>query len=288
MERGETHTGRGATASRGASAISASGSRNTAWTGMVPVDDTALAVTDTRGPGRPVVYLNGAYADQRPWRPVIAELGPGWRHITYDERARGKSKRSSDYSFEACLRDLDAVLEAIGVDRPLLVGWSYGGTLAVHWAERNPDRVGGVVSVDGAMPYGLTGEEGRERIRKLFRRMRLVLPLVRPLGLAARMSADQHAEVNIEINEITAAIAPVLDRVTCPVRYVLATGANLGGGREEMEQVRASLDPVLDRNPNIGVSAQVASNHSKVLRKDFRAVAEAVRETAAAHDQEVR
>lgn len=74
---------------------------------------------------------------------MIAELGADWRHITYDERARGKSKRSADYSFEACLRDLDAVLEATGVDRPLLVGWSYGATLAVHWAERNPDRVGG-------------------------------------------------------------------------------------------------------------------------------------------------
>jgi hypothetical protein len=29
------------------------------WTGMVPADDTALAVTDTGGPGIPVVYLNG-------------------------------------------------------------------------------------------------------------------------------------------------------------------------------------------------------------------------------------
>ena len=289
MEVGkDSSAGRGTTASNGTPAISARGLRNTTWTGMVPVDDTALAVTDIRGPGRPVVYLNGAYADQRPWRPVIAELGTDWRHITYDERARGKSKRSADYSFEACLRDLDAVLEATGVDRPLLVGWSYGATLAVHWAERNPDRVGGVVSVEGAMPYGLTGEEGRERIRKLFRRMRLLLPLARPLGLAARMSADQHAEVNIEINEITAAIAPVLDRVTCPVRYVLATGANLGGGQEEMEQVRASLDPVLARNSNIRVSAKVASNHSKIVRKDFRAIAEAVRETAAAHDQGVR
>jgi pimeloyl-ACP methyl ester carboxylesterase len=288
MEKREIHTGRSATASRGASAISARGLRNTTWTAMVPVDDTALAVTDIRGPGRPIVYLNEAYADQRSWRPVIAELGADWRHITYDERARGKSKLSADYSFKTCLRDLDAVLDATGMDRPLLVGWSYGAALAVHWAERNPDRVGGVVSVDGAMPYGLTGEAGRERIRKLFRRMRLLLPLARRLGLAARMTADQHAEVNIEINEINAAIAPVLDRVTCPVRYVLATGANLGGGQEEMEQVRASLDPVLARNPNIRVSAKVASNHSKIVRKDFRAIAEAVRETAAAQDQEVR
>ncbi|MEV6731496.1 MULTISPECIES: alpha/beta hydrolase [unclassified Streptomyces] len=263
-------------------------STSSSWTGMVPVDDTALAVTDTRGPGRPVVYLNGSYADSRPWRPVIAELDSGWRHITYDERARGRSRRSADYSFEACVRDLDAVLEATGVERPLLVGWSYGAALAAHWADRNPDRVLGVVSVDGGIPYGLTGEEGRERIRRLFRRMRWLLPLVRPLGLAARMTADQHADINIEANEVNAAIEPVLDRLTCPVRYVLATGASLGGGQEEMEKMRAALDPVLARNPNVKVSAKVASNHSKVLAKDFRAIASAVRETSAAHDLRAR
>ena len=76
--------------------------KQSAWTGVVPVDDTALYVTDTDGRGRPVVYLNGAYADQSHWRRVIADLGSDYRHITYDERARGKSKRSADYSFEAC------------------------------------------------------------------------------------------------------------------------------------------------------------------------------------------
>ena len=95
------------------------------------------------------------------------------------------------------------------------------------------------------------------------------------------MSADQHAEVNIEVNEIAAASAPVLERLTCPVRFVLATGGNLGAGDEEMERGRASLDPVLARNPNVRVSAKVASNHSHILRKEFRAVAEAVREVAA-------
>lgn len=255
-------------------------STTSTWTGMVAVDDTALSVTDTRGPGQAVIYLNGSYADQRPWRPVIAELGGEYRHITFDERARGKSKQSADYSFEACLRDIDAVLAATGVDRPIIVGWSYGALLAAHWAERNPDRVQGVVSVDGALPYGLTGEEGRERIRKLFHKMRFLLPLARPFGLAARMSAEQHADINIEANELHAALAPVLDHVTCPMRYVLATGSNLGGGEGEMEAARASLDPVLERNPNIQVSAKVPSNHSHILRKDFRAVADAVRATA--------
>ena len=112
------------------------------WSGMLAVEDTALHVTDTGGPGRAVVYLNGSYASQRNWRPMIAELGPNWRHITYDERARGRSKRSADCTFEACVRDLDLVLKATGVDRPLLVGWSYGAYVAVHWADRNPGRAG--------------------------------------------------------------------------------------------------------------------------------------------------
>jgi pimeloyl-ACP methyl ester carboxylesterase len=257
-----------------------------AWTGMLPVDDTALYVHDTGGPGRPVVYLNGAYAGQSHWRRVIADLGGDYRHITYDERARGKSKRSADYSFEACLRDLDAVLDARGVDRPLLVGWSYGGVLAWHWADRNPDRVLGVVTVD-AFPVGLTGAAGQERIRKLFRRMRLFFPIASRLGLAARMSADQHADVNIELNEIAAASVPVLDRLTCPVRFVLATGNSLGSQDGEMEQGRTVLDPVLARNPNIKVSAKVASNHSKILRNDSPAVARTVRELAAARGHSV-
>lgn len=252
------------------------------WTGMVPVDDTALAVTDTGGPGVPVVYLNGTYADRSHWRHVITDLGSDYRHITYDERARGKSRRSKDYSFEGSVRDVDAVLAARSADRPILVGWSHGAAIAAHWADRNPGRTPGVVAIDGAIPYGITGEEAQERIRRLFRRMRPLLPLLRPLGMAARMTADQHAGINIEANEIYAAIAPVLDRLTCPVRYVLATGASVGSSEQEMEEMRAALDPALARNPNLTVRAKVASNHSKILRNDYRAIADAVRELATA------
>ena len=258
---------------------------NSAWTGMLPVEDTALAATDTGGPGTPIVYLNGSYASQRHWRPVIAELGTGWRHITYDERARGRSKRSADYSFEACVRDLDAVLKARGVERPLLVGWSYGALLGVHGAARNPGRGAAVVGVDGPFPSGWTDEADLERIRKLFRRSRWVLPLVTWRGLSARMSAEQHAEINIEAHKLHADLEPILDRMTVPVRYVVASGEALGSSDDLQEQMRATLDPVLARNPYLKVSAKVASNHGSILRKDFRAVADAVRETAAALDQ---
>jgi pimeloyl-ACP methyl ester carboxylesterase len=155
----------------------------------------------------------------------------------------------------------------------------------MHWALRNPDRVRGVVAVDGAMPYDWIDEEARARLRTLFRRMRWILPLAARLGLAARMSAAQHAEVNIEANELLGSLEPVLDALRCPVRYVFATGGHLGSDDEEMAAVRATLTPVLERRPDIRVSAHVSSNHSAVLRRDFRAVAEAVREVeeAAGH-----
>ena len=254
------------------------------WTGMVPVEDTALAATDTGGTGTTVVYLNGQFATQGYWRHVIADLGTGWRHITYDERARGrKSQRSADYSFEAAVRDVDAVLAARGVDRALVVGWSYGAFIAAHWASRNPDRALGAVMVDGAQPYDWLDEAMERRIRKLFARMGWFLPLLRPTGLTPRLSAAQQAESNIELGRIAreSALGPVLDAITVPARYVVASGSSFGSRGDEQERIRASLDAVTARNPNIRISAKVASNHGAILKKDSAAVAEAVREIAA-------
>jgi pimeloyl-ACP methyl ester carboxylesterase len=251
---------------------------------MVPVEDTALAVTDTGGPGVPVVYLNGQFATQGYWRRVIADLGAGWRHVSYDERARGrKSKTSADYSFEAAVRDVDAVLAARRVDRALLVGWSYGAFVGAHWASRNPDRTVGAVLVDGAQPYDWLTDELEQRMRNMFKRMRVFTWLLRPTGLTPRMSADQMAESNIELGRIARVreLGPVLDKITVPVRYVLASGASFGSKGDEQELIRAGLDPVFQRKPNIQLSAKVPSNHGAILRKDFRAIADAVREVAA-------
>ncbi|MFF0157548.1 alpha/beta fold hydrolase [Streptomyces sp. NPDC005263] len=253
------------------------------WTGMVPVDDTALAVTDTGGPGTPVIYLNGQFATQGYWRRVIAELGPEGRHITYDERARGRSKQSADYSFEAAVRDVDAVLAARGVERALVVGWSYGAVVGAHWAGRNPERALGAVLVDGAFPYDWLDEAMEQRIRKLFRRLGWIMPLLRPTGLTPRMTAEQQANSNIELGRLSREreLGPVLDDITVPVRYVVASGTSFGSRGDEQERIRAGLDAVTARNPNIQISAKVASNHGAILKKDFLAVAESVREIAA-------
>jgi pimeloyl-ACP methyl ester carboxylesterase len=253
------------------------------WTGMVPVEDTALAVTDTGGTGIPVVYLNGQFATQGYWRRTIAELGTGFRHITYDERARGKkSLRSADYSFEAAVRDVDAILAARAVERAVVVGWSYGAVVGAHWADRNPGRTLGLVLVDGAFPYDWIDEAMKQRIRKMFKQMSWFMVPMRITGITPRMSAAQQAESNIELGELsrTDELGPVLDRLAVQTRYVVASGTSLGSKGDEQEVIRTSLDGVTARNPNIKVSAKVASNHGALLKKDAPAIAAAVRDVA--------
>ncbi|MEV4126146.1 alpha/beta hydrolase [Nocardia sp. NPDC049707] len=259
------------------------GSNTSTWTGMVPVGDTALAVTDTGGPGIPVIYLNGHMASQRSWRRTIAELGPGWRHISYDMRGRGRSQRSADYSFETNLGDVDIVLAARGVQRALVVGWSYGAFVAAHWASRNPDRTVGAVLVEGAQPYDWIDEIDIEQMRKLWKRLNFLMVLLRPTGLAPRMTAEQMADSNIEAGEIAREreLGPVLDNITVPTRYVNASGSSLGSKGDGQELIRASLDRVVERNPNIEIHAKVRSSHGSILRKDFRTIAQAIRAVAA-------
>ena len=122
-----------------------------------------------------------------------------------------------------------------------------------------------------------------QRIRKLFRRMGWFTPLLRPTGLTPRMTAGQQADSNIELGRLSREreLGPVLDSITVPVRYVVASGTSFGSRGDEQQQIRTSLDTVTARNPNIQISAKVASNHGAILKKDSQAIAWAVREIAA-------
>ena len=147
---------------------------------------------------------------------------------------------------------VDAVPAARGVDRALVVGWSYGAFVGAHWASRNPDRCLGAVLVDGAQPYDWLTDEMEHGMRKMFKRMSLLTLLLRPTGLTPRMTAEQMKNSNIEAGRIAREreLGPVLDNITVPVRYLLASGVSFGSKGDEQERIRAGLDPVFERRSN--------------------------------------
>ena len=76
------------------------------------------------------------------WRHWIRELSAHHRLIRYDERGNGLSDWDvEDISFESWVRDLEAVVDAAGVERFALLGISRGGSVAIEYAVRHPERV---------------------------------------------------------------------------------------------------------------------------------------------------
>ncbi|MFZ0040671.1 MAG: alpha/beta fold hydrolase [Solirubrobacteraceae bacterium] len=242
----------------------------------VPVADTVLDANDTEGYGQPVLLLNGMYATQRHWKRVLPLLAGRYRVVTFDGRARGKSGTSSDYSFAGCLEDVTAVLDATGLKRPILAGWSHGAAVAVRYAAQHPDQVAGVVCIDGALPVDPIDDAFRDRVRKLFRRNAIPIKILAALGLGTRMSATQAAEANIELNELSAGIATDYAQTRCPVAVIKATGKHLGATEEEMRKVRANIDPIVASNTNVTIFATVPANHSRIVAKHPDTIAAAI------------
>jgi predicted ATPase/DNA-binding SARP family transcriptional activator/pimeloyl-ACP methyl ester carboxylesterase len=76
------------------------------------------------------------------WQHWLIGLAQQHTLIRYDERGCGLSDWSvDDFSFEAWVRDLEAVVDAVGVDRFPLIGLSQGGPIAIAYAIRHPERV---------------------------------------------------------------------------------------------------------------------------------------------------
>ncbi|TVT20066.1 alpha/beta hydrolase [Amycolatopsis rhizosphaerae] len=108
-----------------------------------------IAVVDHGGQGPDVVLLHGAHRSLLDWEAVRPALS-GLRLIAYDLRGHGRSDppADDDYGWEAHLGDLDAVIAALGLRNPHLVGHSLGGMIAVRHAATRPGCPG-VVDLDG-------------------------------------------------------------------------------------------------------------------------------------------
>lgn len=81
-------------------------------------------------------------------RDLLAALSGLGRLVTFDKRGQGLSDPSLEPpDLETRVRDMEAVLDAAGMQRVVLVGLSEGGTMSVQFAHDHPDRVCGLVLI---------------------------------------------------------------------------------------------------------------------------------------------
>lgn len=124
--------------------------------------------------GRPVILLHGLASNARIWELVAPHLGQsGLEILAPDGRGHGLTdKPDGDYGFATFAQDLAAFINACDLERPLLVGHSWGANLALDYAARIPIGArspAGIVLVDGGMIQldaipGNTWEATRQRL----------------------------------------------------------------------------------------------------------------------------
>jgi pimeloyl-ACP methyl ester carboxylesterase len=107
----------------------------------------------TRWPGRgvPVLLLHGLASQRRFWNLVVPGIA-GLPVAALDQRGHGESEQpAGPYGVDACADDLAPVLDALGWDRAVVVGHSWGARVALAFAARHPERTLAVVAVDGGL-----------------------------------------------------------------------------------------------------------------------------------------
>jgi DNA-binding SARP family transcriptional activator/alpha-beta hydrolase superfamily lysophospholipase len=118
-------------------------------------DGTQIAYA-TVGEGPPLVktanWLNHLDFDwESPvWKHVFRGLSDGRKLIRYDARGNGLSDWDiEDFSFERQVEDLEAVIEATGLDRFPLLGISQGCAISAAYATRHPEKVTKLILIGG-------------------------------------------------------------------------------------------------------------------------------------------
>lgn len=108
----------------------------------MPVDDIEVAYK-IFGTGEPLVLITGYIATMDIWDPFLLEtLASRYSVVVFDNRGMGKtSAGDAEWSIDRFTEDTAGLIEALGLDRANVMGWSLGGDVALNLAVRYPERI---------------------------------------------------------------------------------------------------------------------------------------------------
>ncbi|WP_280432688.1 alpha/beta fold hydrolase [Nocardia brasiliensis] len=221
------------------------------WT--VPNGAVALSVS-RGGHGRPLFLCPGLLTTRRELGELIALLRQEYDVVSFDLRGHSASSPGARYTFEAFLGDLVAVLAQLpgrGLVSPVLVGYSLGADLAVHYAARYPGAVAELVLVDGAnpLPEPFIGPADLAEFRAM---------AADSVSGSVLLTAAEVFELNLEIDVIRADILDRYRAIDCPISMIMSTTiAGETGVRRAARHNRlwrAGIERLLRARPDIAVS----------------------------------
>ena len=156
------------------------------------------------------------------WRHWIAALSERFSYVRYDARGCGLSDRNPpDLSLEGWVRDLEAVVDTLGLERFPLLGISGGGPIAILYATRHPERVSELIL------YGAYARGRAHRSPEAIEEGRLMYKLME-LGWGRRDPSFRHVFAKQFVADATPELVEAFDHLQC-------SGSTVGDALRMME-----------------------------------------------------
>lgn len=124
------------------------------------------------GLGRPLVCLHTAGADSRQWHGLLCDVGvtADWRTIAFDLPYHGRTMPPEGWwekeyvlTTDEYARTVMAFIRTLGLEQPVILGCSMGGSIVLELARRYPEELGAVIGLSGAS--NISGRFGDWSIR---------------------------------------------------------------------------------------------------------------------------
>ncbi len=135
------------------------------------------------GAGPPVVLIHANFASLIGWDPWAEALRDSYRVVRFDMTSHGLSGADStgNYGLPRTVDLMERLLDRLGVERAAIVGTSLGGTVAIRYAVRNPQRVAGLVLISpGSLEPGVRGRQAPPSISPAAALLRWITPRALP------------------------------------------------------------------------------------------------------------
>lgn len=109
-----------------------------------------------QGEGEPMVFFHNAGNDHRIWDAQVGYFSKRYEVYAVDSLGYGQSdKPDTDYTLTVYTDMVDAFIETVGIENPVIVGHCVGSSMSLHYAVKNPDKVKALILFSPATLDGL-------------------------------------------------------------------------------------------------------------------------------------
>jgi len=195
-------------------------------------DGVKIQLAIWEGDGKQILSIHGITANCRFWDCLASALAPHHRVIAIDLRGRGLSdKPPTGYSIEHHCKDILALMNDQGLERPVLMGHSLGAFISLVFAARNPQRVDRLILVDGGGKLSETQmakvfagiKPSLERLGKIFPSLEAYLTLMKQAPYLQPWNSYMETYFRYEIEEAKGGV-----RCRVPPKPIEEEARNLG------------------------------------------------------------